>query len=67
MEMFINEAINNGIINYINYTENKDVNNAHIFEFLLTKTLVNIYGDINIIYPYKSKNEEAFRENLNKH
>ena len=48
MEKFINEAIDNGIINYINYTENKDISNAHIFEFLVTKILVNIYGEINI-------------------
>ncbi len=64
MEKFINEAIDNGIINYINYTENKDISNAHIFEFLVTKILVNIYGEINIINPYKSNNEKAFKENL---
>lgn len=64
MNKFINEAINNGIVNYINYTDNKDINNIHIFEFLVIKTLVDIYGEINIINPYTSKNEDAFRENL---
>ena len=64
MEKFINEAIDKAIFNYINYTENKDISNAHIFEFLVTKILVNIYGEINIINPYKAKNEDAFKENL---
>lgn len=64
MEIFINNAINNGIINYFNYINGKELNKVHIYEFLIIKVLVCIYGEINIINPYKLNKPDSFKNNL---
>ncbi len=64
MKVFINNAINNGILNYLNSIENKEVDKTHIFEFFVVKILINIYGEINIINPYKLGKEDSFKKNL---
>lgn len=59
--IFINEAINNGIINYLNKQNNDDITTNFI------KILINIYGDLDIINPYKTNNENGmggFDENI---
>ena len=64
MEIFVNSAIQNGIINYLNFINNKEINKIHIFEFWVIRVLVCIYGEINIINPYKLSKANSFKNNL---
>ena len=64
MEIFVNKAIHNGILNYLNFINNIDLNKVNIFEFWVIKILIRIYGEINIINPYKLGKEDSFKKNL---
>lgn len=64
MKVFVNNAMHNGIINYLNYIDNKSIDKIHVFEFYVIQTLVTIYGEINIINPFKLGKEESFKKNL---
>ena len=64
MKVFINNAIHNGIINYLNYIEDKEIDKIHIFEFSVVQILVLVYGEINVINPFKLGKEESFKKNL---
>ncbi len=64
MKIFVNEAINNGIFNYLNYVNNKPLNNENVYEFFVIKVLICIFGEINIVNPYKLGKEESFKSNL---
>lgn len=64
MKVFVNNAMHNGIINYLNYIDNKPIDKIHVFEFYVIQTLVTIYGEINIINPFKLGKEESFKKNL---
>ena len=59
--IFVNEAINEGIKNYL---EN---NNSEEFVTVIIKTLISIYGELDIINPYKTNTESGmggFDENI---
>lgn len=61
--IFINEAINEGILNYLNNANNDD------FITIIIKTLISIYGELDIINPYKTNTESglgSFDENITK-
>lgn len=60
MDIFINEGINQGIVNYIKYMNNEEIDKVHYFEFYVIKTLTIIYGEINIINPFKLKKKKVF-------
>lgn len=64
MKVFANCGIQNGIENYLKFHSGEDINKIHIFEFCVVKVLVNIYGEINIINPYKLGKEDSFKKNL---
>ena len=49
--IFVNEAITSGIENYLNKVNDDD------FMTIVIKTLISIYGELDIINPYKTKNE----------
>lgn len=51
--IFVNEAINLGIENYINKTAEND------FITIIIKSLIIIYGDLDIVNPFKTKNENG--------
>ena len=51
--VFINEALNSGITNYLNKENSND------FMTVIVDTLVAIYGELDIINPYKTKNESS--------
>lgn len=60
---FINEAFTIGIKQYLENKENND------FLTVVIKTLINIYGELDIINPYKTNTESGmggFDENLTK-
>lgn len=61
--IFINEAINTGILNYLNNINNGD------FITIIIRTLISIYGELDIINPYKTNTESglgSFDENITK-
>lgn len=62
--IFINTSISNGISNYLLIQEKKDYNKVHIFEVYVIRCLCKIYGDINILNPYRIGNENSFKSNL---
>lgn len=61
---FINSFIDNGIKNYLLLNDGKVYNNEHIFEIYVIKALCKIYGEINIINPFKIRSENSFKCNL---
>jgi hypothetical protein len=63
MTIFINEAIDIGIKNYLK-NNNEQIDTAHSFETKVIILLINIYGEINIINPYKLNDQKAFTTNL---
>ena len=62
--IFINDSISNGISNYLLIKNGKDYDKAHIFEVYVIRCLCKIYGDINILNPYRIDNENSFKSNL---
>ena len=64
MNFFINDSISYGISNYMLIKDGKDYDKAHIFEVYVIRCLCKIYGDINIINPYRINNENSFKSNL---
>lgn len=62
--IFINDSISNGISNYILIKNGKDYDKVHIFEVYVIRCLCKIYGDINILNPYRIDNENSFKSNL---
>lgn len=64
MSKFINNAIENGITNYLNYINSKQINKIYLYEFYVVKILIRIYGEINIINPFKLGKEKSFINNL---
>ena len=63
-KFFINESISSGISNYLLIKQEKDYDKAHIFEVYIVRCLCKIYGDINILNPYRIGNENSFKSNL---
>ena len=61
---FINSFFDNGIENYLLLRNDKEYNKEHIFEACIIRALVKIYGEINIMNPYKIKSENSFKCNL---
>lgn len=64
MEIFINKAITNGINSYIKQKNNLPYNLGYYFELTIIEILVKIYGEFNIINPYKIKYDKIFINNL---
>ena len=64
MNFFVNRAIDCGIENYLLKKNNEKYDKSHIFEVLVIEMLVHIYGEINIINPYKLKDSKSFIKNL---
>jgi len=62
--IFINDSITNGISNYLLIKNGKDYDKVHIFEVYIIRCLCKIYGDINILNPYRINNENSFKSNL---
>ncbi len=64
--IFINEAINKGIENYLKYKENPEKEEFNSFLVIIIRSLIIIYGELDIINPYKTNNERGFDTNLQK-
>lgn len=66
---FVNPAISNAIALYMNIKQNPNDPNAWSFPVMVIRSLVAIYGELDIINPYRTNNEEkmgGFDYNLTK-
>lgn len=61
MEIFVNNAITNGIKAYFG---DDSASLEHIFEMQVVKVLATIYNETDIINPYKLNKAKSFKENL---
>lgn len=61
---FINAFIDNGIKNYLLLKKGELYEREHTFEIYVIEALCKIYGEINIINPYKIRSENSFKCNL---
>ena len=61
---FINSFFDNGIETYLLLRQDKEYQKEHIFEACIIRALIKIYGEINIINPYKIHSENTFKCNL---
>ena len=66
-EYFINEAFDKAISLYLESKENPEGIIYNSFLVVVIRMLVNIYGELDIVNPYKVMNEEAFDTNLMKY
>lgn len=67
---FVNIAISEAIENYLKYKEKKEDPNYWAFPVMAIRTLIFIYGELDIINPYITKNEHnmgGFDSNLKKY
>lgn len=64
--IFINEAIGNAIQNYLTYKSNPNKEEFNTFLVIVIRTLTLIYGELDIVNPYRTNNERGFDENLKK-
>lgn len=64
---FINEAFDKAINDYLKSRNNVDGVLYNSFLVVVIRMLINIYGELDVINPYKINNEEAFNNNLMKY
>jgi hypothetical protein len=64
MEIFVNEAITNGINIYLGNYSDQNFLLSHYFEYKVIELLARVYGKINITNPYQIHSEFKFRDNL---
>ena len=64
MEVFVNNALENGIQAFIAKHEGKEYSLSHEFELNIVDFLVHLYGKINILNPYKIKNDASLVNNF---
>ena len=63
---FINEAIGSSIQNYLTYKASPNREEFNTFLVMIIRTLVLIYGELDIVNPYRTNSERGFDENLKK-
>ena len=64
---FVNEAFEKAIIDYINSRDKVEGVIYNSFLVVVIRMLINIYGELDIINPYKIKDENALDNNLMKY
>lgn len=64
--IFINEAIGQSIQNYLTYKSNPNKEEFNTFLVMVIRTLTLIYGELDIVNPYRTNSERGFDENLKK-
>ena len=67
--IFVNIAIQDAIETYMNYKQTTDNEMFFSFPVMVIRTLIAIYGELDIINPYRTKNEDrmgGLDENLTK-
>lgn len=67
MKIFINEALQKGLTDYLSSKNNEESILYNSFLVVVVRMLVSIYGELDIINPYKINNEEIFDSNMMKY
>lgn len=65
-QIFINEAINMAIRKYMRCKDGINSGELDTFEVVVIRTLILIYGELDIINPFKINNEKNLDNNLKK-
>ncbi len=65
-QRFINEAIDAAIRKYIKSKEGMNEAELDCFECVVIRALILIYGELDILNPFKINNEKNFNDNLKK-
>lgn len=63
---FINEALDKAVNNYLVSKNNKEGILYNSFLVVVIRMLINIYGELDIVVPFNTKNELVFDTNLMK-
>ncbi len=64
--IFVNEAIGKSIQNYLNYKSYPNHEEFNTFLVIVIRMLAIVYGELDIVNPYRTNNEKGFDENLKK-
>lgn len=64
MKPFINEAFDKAVTDYLSSKENRDGVLYNSFLTVVIRMLICIYGELDIINPYQTHNEDALDNNL---
>lgn len=64
--IFINEAMGSSIQKYLTYKSNPNREEFNTFLVVVIRALCLIYGELDIVNPYRTNNEKGFLENLKK-
>lgn len=64
--IFVNDAIQSAIANYIKFKERPDREEFNTFLVVVIRTLVLIYGELDIVNPYRTNNVRGLDTNLKK-
>lgn len=65
-KVFVNLAVQQSIQNYLNFKNTPNRDEFNTFLVVVVRTLVLIYGELDIVNPYRTNNERGFDENLKK-
>lgn len=65
-KIFVNLAVQQSIQNYLNFKNTPNRDEFNTFLVMVVRTLVLIYGELDIVNPYRTNNERGFDENLKK-
>lgn len=63
---FINLAIHKGVQDYLTYKSTPNRDEFNTFLVVVVRTLTLIYGELDIVNPYRTNNEKGFDDNLKK-
>ncbi len=64
---FVNEAFDKAIDNYLRSKDRPESILYNSFLVVVIRMLINIYGELDILNPYRTNNEEALNNNLVKY
>ena len=63
---FINDAFTKSIRDYLTYKNNPSREEFNSFCVVVVRILIQIYGELDIINPYRTNGEKGFKDNLTK-
>ena len=65
-KQFINEAFDKAVNDYLNFKDNPESVRFNSFLTIVIRLLVTMYGELDVVNPYITNNEETLKDNLAK-
>ena len=65
-QVFINEAFTKAVNDYLNNKNNPECIEFNSFLVVVIRALVSIYGELDIVNPLLTDNEQTLKDNLTK-